>query len=64
MISDEPKRIQNMEKLVQAGFKNILGYNAFDMKEWKDNLVKAEEKMFDELNKSIDQAFIDVRSKP
>jgi hypothetical protein len=33
-----------LKKLVEAGFKNILGYNAFDMKEWRDDLVKAEVK--------------------
>lgn len=45
------------------GFCNILGYNDFDMKEWKGEMVRAEIREFTELDKNLQQAFIDVRNK-
>ena len=42
----------------------MLGYNAFDMKEWRNDLIKAEMKKLQEIDKEMKRAFIDVRSRP
>jgi hypothetical protein len=44
MVSDSPKRNEIIKDLLEGGFKNMLGYNAFDMKEWRNGLMKAEMK--------------------
>lgn len=42
----------------------MLGYNAFNMKEWKEDLTKMAVKRLSEMDKDMKQVFIDVRSKP
>jgi hypothetical protein len=34
------------------------------MKEWRENLINSSVKSFEELDKRINQAFIDVRTRP
>jgi hypothetical protein len=40
MVSDSPKRSEIIKDLVEGGFKNMLGFNDFDMKEWRKELMK------------------------
>lgn len=47
VIADEEKRVEVLERFIRVGFSNILGYNDFDMKEWRGELVKAEIRKFE-----------------
>ncbi len=35
VVSSDPNNTEIIERLEKAGFKNMIGYNAFDIKEWK-----------------------------
>ena len=64
LVVDDGTETEVIERLLRIGFNNILGYNGFNMKEWKGETFKPLLRTYETIESTKKTIFIDVRNKP
>jgi hydroxyacylglutathione hydrolase len=64
LVVDDGTETEVIERLLRIGFNNILGYNGFNMKEWKGETFKPLLRTYETIESTKKTLFIDVRNKP
>ena len=52
-----------IERFLRIGYFNIVGFNGFNMSQWKGQLINPSLRKFDELDMNKRRVFIDVRNQ-